>query len=131
VPTVLPGIQTDSWVDNTRIREPASEKDSWVAIPRIENPVSKRGTGTFKTVIFNIAYSHLTELIKIDDTLKRRYYELLMLKTHPSVKELKNQINSLSFERLGLSAERAVAFKKEQLHLKRYNRKLSLSQQWI
>lgn len=65
----------------------------------------------FKTVLYNISYTHITELIKIEDALKRRYYELLVLKTHPSVKELKRQIHSLSFERLGLSTERDQAFK--------------------
>ena len=64
----------------------------------------------YKTLILNISYTHLTELIKIDDQLKRRFYELLIIKTQPSVKELKRQINSLSFERLGLSANKTLSF---------------------
>ncbi len=40
-----------------------------------------------KAVLLNISYTHLSELIKIEDQLKRRYYEMLILKTHPSVKE--------------------------------------------
>jgi len=67
-----------------------------------------------KAVLFNISYIHLTELIKIDDLLKRRYYELLILKTHPSVKELKRQIHSLSFERLGLSVDKESSFQQLQ-----------------
>ncbi|MCY7420807.1 MAG: PDDEXK nuclease domain-containing protein, partial [Chitinophagaceae bacterium] len=65
----------------------------------------------FKKVIFSISYTHLTELIKIDDLLKRRYYEYLIITTQPAVKELKRQIHSLSFERLGLSADKTIAFK--------------------
>lgn len=65
----------------------------------------------YKTVLSNISYTHLTELIKIDDLLKRRYYELLVLKTQPAVTELKRQIHALSFERLGLSSDKEIAFK--------------------
>lgn len=64
----------------------------------------------YKAVLSNISYTHFTELIKIDDLDKRRYYELLVLKTQLSVKELKRQIHSLSFERLGLSSNQSLAF---------------------
>jgi predicted nuclease of restriction endonuclease-like (RecB) superfamily len=61
-------------------------------------------------IIKSISYTHFTELIKIDDPLKRRYFELLILKTQPSVKELKRQINTLSYERLGLSKNKNTSF---------------------
>lgn len=62
-------------------------------------------------LISTIPYSHLTELIKIDDPTKRRYYEMLILKTTLSVRELRRQITSLSYERLGLSGDTTTAFK--------------------
>lgn len=62
-------------------------------------------------IVQSISYTHLVELIKIDDTLKRKFYELLILKTQPSVVELKRQIHTLSFERLGLSTDMEFAFK--------------------
>ena len=55
------------------------------------------------TVIQNISYTHFTELIKIGDSTKRHFYELMILKTQPSVKELKRQIDTLTYERVGLS----------------------------
>ena len=55
------------------------------------------------TIFQSISYTHFTELIKIEDSTKRRFYELLILKTQPSVKELKRQIEALTFERVGLS----------------------------
>ncbi len=64
----------------------------------------------YKAVLLNISYTHLAELIKIDDGHKRKYYELFALKTQPSVKELKRQIHSLSYERLGLSLNKPLAF---------------------
>lgn len=58
------------------------------------------------------SYSHLVELIKIEDSTKRRFYELLILKTQPSVKELKRQIDTLTFERVGLSGNYEKSFDK-------------------
>lgn len=64
-----------------------------------------------KKLLSGIPYSHFIELIKIDAPNKRRYYEMLILKTTPSVRELRRQITSLSFERLGLSSDTKAAFK--------------------
>lgn len=63
------------------------------------------------TIFQSISYTHFTELIKIVDTSKRRFYELLILKTQPSVKELKRQIDTLTFERVGLSMNHKDSFK--------------------
>lgn len=84
-----------------------------LGLPTQESPndITAEEQSHFKSVFSNISYTHFTELIKIEDTLKRRYYELLILKTQPSVHELKRQINSLSYERLGLSADKELAFK--------------------
>lgn len=50
-----------------------------------------------------LSYSHLVELIKIQDNLKRTFYEIECIKGTWSVRELKRQINSLYFERMGMS----------------------------
>ncbi|KPE52592.1 YhcG family protein [Chryseobacterium indologenes] len=60
--------------------------------------------------IFSTSFTHLVELIKIDDTTKRHFYELLILQTQPSVKELKRQINTLTYERVGLSGDHKGSF---------------------
>lgn len=56
-------------------------------------------------IISRLSYSHLTELIKISDPLKRTFYEIECIKGIWSVRELKRQISSLYFERSGLSAQ--------------------------
>lgn len=54
--------------------------------------------------LFNrISYTHFKELIRIDDSLKRLFYELECVKGTWSVQELKRQIGSLLYERTGLS----------------------------
>lgn len=52
-----------------------------------------------------LSFTHFTELIKIENPLKRTFYELECIKGTWSVRELKRQISSLYFERSGLSAK--------------------------
>ncbi|MBI4411024.1 MAG: DUF1016 family protein [Deltaproteobacteria bacterium] len=54
-------------------------------------------------VIENLSYTHLEQLISLDDPLKRAFYEIECIRGRWSVRELKRQINSLLFERTGLS----------------------------
>jgi len=65
-------------------------------------------------LISNVSFSHWVELIKITDEVKRSFYELLILKTQPNIRELRRQIQSLSYERLGFSQDKEVAFKQIQ-----------------
>jgi predicted nuclease of restriction endonuclease-like (RecB) superfamily len=73
---------------------PQSTKSNWY-VPA-ENLISK------------LSYSHLVELIKIQDDIKRTFYEIECIKDTWSVKELKRQINSLYFERSGISKQPAM-----------------------
>lgn len=68
------------------------------------------------SILQNTSFIHFVELIQLDDIVKRRFYELLILKTTPSVKELKRQIETLTYERLGLSGDIEITF--EQLAAK-------------
>ncbi len=56
-----------------------------------------------KTLITRLSFTHLAELIAIDDPLKRTFYELECIRGNWSVRELKRQIGSLYYERSGLS----------------------------
>ncbi len=61
--------------------------------------------GPVEKIIRKLSFSHLAELIKIDDLLKRTFYEMECIKCTWSIRELKRQINSLYYERSGLSAK--------------------------
>ena len=65
-------------------------------------------------LITNISFSHWVELIKISDDVKRSFYELLILKTQPNIRELRRQIQTLSYERLGFSKNKEIAFEQIQ-----------------
>jgi predicted nuclease of restriction endonuclease-like (RecB) superfamily len=54
-------------------------------------------------ILAKLSYTHIEQLLGIDKPLKRTFYEMECIKGAWSVRELKRQINSLYFERSGLS----------------------------
>jgi len=56
-----------------------------------------------RNLIENLSFTHFSELIEIDDISKRLFYEHECILGNWSVRELKRQIDSLYYERLGLS----------------------------
>ena len=61
------------------------------------------------SMLKNISFTHFAELIKITDPTKRTFYELFILQTTPTVQDLKRQINTLAFERVGFSSNQELA----------------------
>lgn len=57
-------------------------------------------------ILQTLSFSHFVELFKIDDPLKRAFYEIECVKGTWSIRELKRQIESLYFERSGLSKDK-------------------------
>ncbi|MFH1468150.1 MAG: PDDEXK nuclease domain-containing protein [Pseudomonadota bacterium] len=53
----------------------------------------------------SLTFSQLLELSRLDQPLQRAFYEVQVLKEGWSVRELKRQINSMLFERVGLSRD--------------------------
>ena len=63
-------------------------------------------------LVLQFSWSKLQELIRLDDPLKRAFYENECLKGHWSVRQLQRQIGSLLFERTGLSTNKAAVLKR-------------------
>lgn len=53
-----------------------------------------------------LSFTHLAELLAIDDPLKRAFYEIECIRGNWSVRALKRQIATLYFERSGLSKDK-------------------------
>lgn len=89
-------------------------------LPKLQNPVSQYCVSEIpiEKLISSISFAHFTELIKIDNPVKRMYYEMLTIQTGLSVRELRRQIGALSYERVGLSAdmENALAVIQQKIH---------------
>jgi predicted nuclease of restriction endonuclease-like (RecB) superfamily len=58
------------------------------------------------TLITRLSFTHLAELIAVNDPLKRAFYEIESIRGNWSVRSLKRQIASLYFERSGLSRDK-------------------------
>ena len=67
-------------------------------------------------ILYNLSYTHIEQLLQIEDKTKRTFFEIACIKGTWSVKELKRQIHTLAFERVGLSADTETAM--EQLQSK-------------
>ena len=72
--------------------------------------VDNKTASYYNSLLYTISFTHLVELMKIKYSTQSNYYELLVLKTQPTVKELKKQIHTLSFERVGLTKNVEYAF---------------------
>jgi len=89
------------------------DEQKWGTPPPILQDSEKMGTaspqlqeGLFvpgDKILSKLSYSHIELLLGIDEPLKRTFYEIECIKGAWSVRELKRQINSLYFERSGLS----------------------------
>jgi len=61
-----------------------------------------------------LSYSHFLELLRIDEPLKRLFYEVQTIKNNWSVRELSRAIDTLTYERIGLSKNKSGMLKKLQ-----------------
>ncbi len=68
--------------------------------------LSHKLTQKGETLSHKLSWSHYFELLKIDDSLERSFYENQCLKENWSVRELKRQINTALFHRLALSKDK-------------------------
>jgi predicted nuclease of restriction endonuclease-like (RecB) superfamily len=56
--------------------------------------------------ISKISFTHISEFLKIEDSLKRAFYEIQTLKNNWTVKQLQREMNTLLYERIGLSMDK-------------------------
>jgi predicted nuclease of restriction endonuclease-like (RecB) superfamily len=56
--------------------------------------------------VSKISFTHISEFLKIEDSLKRAFYEIQTLKNSWTVKQLQREMNTLLYERIGLSTDK-------------------------
>ena len=104
-----------------RIRQAASDELA-AAFPAISQTLSGQFNPSLPTgikplsphLLLDLTWSHLLELLRLDDPLKRIFYENECLKGRWSVRQLQRQIGSLLFERTGLSKDKAAVLRRAQ-----------------
>lgn len=105
-----------------RIYQPVADKFKFVKhqplADELRLPISQPLADQFKTapelLLSHFSFRHFTELIKIDDPLKRAFYEKEAIKGNWSSRQLKRQIESLLLERTGLSTDKEKLLKSVQ-----------------
>jgi predicted nuclease of restriction endonuclease-like (RecB) superfamily len=65
-----------------------------------------------KKLVSNLTFSHFVELLKVDEPLKRTFYEIHSIRCNWNVRELKRNIGSLLFDRSALSKDKKTLLKK-------------------
>ena len=60
----------------------------------------------------NLSFSHFIELLKADTDTKRRFYEVHAIQNNWGVRDLKRAVESLLYERTGLSTDKEATLKK-------------------
>ncbi len=60
----------------------------------------------YNLLLNRLSFTHFIELLKIDYPLKRSFYETETIKNNWSVRELQRSMNSMLFERTGLSSDK-------------------------
>lgn len=63
-------------------------------------------------LITRLSFSHFIELLRADTLLKRTFYEVHAIKNNWGVRELQRAMNSLLFERTGLSKDKEAVLEK-------------------
>jgi predicted nuclease of restriction endonuclease-like (RecB) superfamily len=76
------------------------------AVPIVES-VTPQSPPAHPELIFRLSFTHLAELIQLSDHTQRRFYEVECLRGNWSVRELRRQIDSLYYQRSGLSKDKA------------------------
>ena len=80
-------------------------------VPSLPGPIRESVTPQLlpahPELILRLSFTHLNELIQLPDDTQRRFYEIECIRGNWSVRELRRQINSLYYQRSGLSKNKA------------------------
>jgi len=88
-----------------------SSISEWPALPGTDAPAGApappaRPAVDGDALVERLSFTHIVEIMKIRDPLKRAFYETECMRGNWSVRELKRQIGSLYYERSGLSGNK-------------------------
>jgi len=105
ISTTVSRLLQSSENDNFAISSTASQKLQTTKNEEFTIPstVSQKFQLDPEKLLSNLSFSHIKEIIPIDDPLKRLFYEIEGIKCNWSVRELRRQISTLLYERCGMS----------------------------
>jgi predicted nuclease of restriction endonuclease-like (RecB) superfamily len=69
-------------------------------------PLTWQDSAYWERLLSSLSWSHLVQLLQVDNSLKRAFYEVECMKSQWSVRDLKRQMDTALFERVGLSKDK-------------------------
>ncbi len=122
-PSILGTVSQKLMIENSELQIPGTVSQELKTLESLNQKAiagfSKKEKTEHLTQLFaQTSFSHFAELIKIDEEYKRLYYEMLMIKTNPSVRELRRAIATLSYERTGLSKNKKLSLQQIEQKIK-------------
>lgn len=106
-------------------------KSKDISPSKIRGTVSPKFGIPLEKLVTSLSFSHFAELIEIEDSLKRAFYEAESIKGNWSVRDLKRQIASLYFERTGLSKNKKKLAALTQKSLQGVGAKLNIRDPYV
>jgi predicted nuclease of restriction endonuclease-like (RecB) superfamily len=91
---------------------PAPTAPTEISSPAVTKSNTALPTPLDGRTLLRLSWSHLIELIRLDDPWKRAFYENECLKSSWSKRELQRQISSLLYERTGLSRDKQAVIER-------------------
>ncbi|MDD3740004.1 MAG: PDDEXK nuclease domain-containing protein [Bacteroidales bacterium] len=74
--------------------------------------IKKNEKSDISSLITKLSYTHFIELLSVEKGLKRSFYEIQTVKNNWTVSQLKRYINSMLYERIGLSKNKDLLLAK-------------------
>jgi len=108
-PQILQTLSAKSYLDDLVL--PQNLQTVSAKSERSKNPKDSLPPTDINLLLGRLSFSHFVELLKADSPLKRTFYEVQAIKNNWSVRELQRAMNSLLFERTGLSTDKDAVLK--------------------
>lgn len=90
-------------VNNEIFQSLIRKSDNDVKTISVENP---------SLFLSKISFTHIVEFLKFDNPIQRSFYEIQTIKNNWTVRQLQREINSMLYERIGLSSDKELMFEK-------------------
>jgi len=113
-PPVGQSVSGCAQIPHPQVAESTDLLPARISAPLVRKSFAREITPLSARAILHFSWTHILEFIRIDDPLKRAFYENECLKGNWSKRQLQRQIGSLLYERTGLSKNKAAVLKRAQ-----------------
>jgi predicted nuclease of restriction endonuclease-like (RecB) superfamily len=105
-PQIIQTVSEQSFVVDNQSNEIIQTLSEQFKLDKTEQSVKSISIENTSLFLSKLSFSHILEFVKIEDDLQRSFYEIQALKNSWTVRQLQREINSLLYERIGLSSNR-------------------------